>query len=167
MPFPAPSKTQACDYQATSSLFSIAALDQLPDCRGDAFQVSYTIFDKDELKGCQCQRFRIVRLPELQQITNFVQREAQLLRALDEAQTIEIFGRVLTIATERLGRNAKQAAPLVVADRFDIDANAPRLRPSGNSRNLVTLAIFQPGANIPASPCSRRYIQANNSAMAR
>ncbi len=61
---------------------------------------------------------------ERQQAGDLVEREAEFLGALDEADAIDQIDRVAAIATVPV-RHRQQVSSLVVAHRFDADAGAP------------------------------------------
>src|SRR5579863_4004180 len=61
-----------------------------------------------------------------QQVAYLVEREAELARPADEDQALHVCGRVDAVATRRSLRLGNHADPLVVADRLDVAAGAPR-----------------------------------------
>src|SRR5881409_1711407 len=58
--------------------------------------------------------------PQSEQSLDLIQREAQLLRVLDEAEARDRVVRVLAVAGRRAPRGREQASPLVVTDRLDV-----------------------------------------------
>ena len=63
---------------------------------------------------------------ELEQSAHFFQREAELLRALDEAQPGYVAVIVMADAARRLWRHFQQRLPLVITDGFDMNRHARR-----------------------------------------
>src|SRR5437870_1406426 len=58
--------------------------------------------------------------PQSEQSLDLIQREAQLLRVLDEAEARDRVVRVLAVAGRRAPRGREQASPLVITDRLDV-----------------------------------------------
>src|SRR6266581_8978549 len=57
---------------------------------------------------------------EAEQFLDFIERETQLLRVLDEAKARDRVVRVLAVAGWRAPRGREQASPLVITDRLDV-----------------------------------------------
>src|SRR3989449_3807670 len=58
--------------------------------------------------------------PQSEQSLDLIQREAQLLRVLDEPEARDRVVRVLAVAGRRAPRGREQASPLVITDRLDV-----------------------------------------------
>jgi len=65
-------------------------------------------------------RTAVAAVGKIEQGRDLLQREAQALRALDEADAIDEGRRIVAHGPGRAG-HGQQAAPLVVADRLDTD----------------------------------------------
>ena len=70
-----------------------------------------------------------------QQVPNLLQTETQLLRPLDEAQTLHVFRRVVPNPSQGFHGFGHEPAPLVIADGFHINPS-----PSGESTNGAPLS---------------------------
>ena len=62
--------------------------------------------------------------PQSEQSLDLIQREAQLLRVLDEAEARDRVVRVLAVAGRRAPRGREEASPLVITDRLDVDVGS-------------------------------------------
>src|SRR5260370_10979658 len=74
--------------------------------------------------------------PQAEQLLDFLQREAQLLRVLDEAQTADRVLGVLAIARRRAPRGGEHAAALVVTDRLNVHVGRRRDLADGQRHHL-------------------------------
>jgi len=63
---------------------------------------------------------------EPQQVSYLVQGEAELAGPADKDQALYVFARVDAVAARRAFRLRDEADPLVIADRLDVAAGAPR-----------------------------------------
>src|SRR5438445_250071 len=99
-------------------------------CRGQPLQRAFhapeigdLLLDEfNLLSGFPRDRVACSAVPDAQaeQLLDFLQREAELLRVLDEAEARDCVARVLAVAGRRASRGREQASPLVVTDRLDV-----------------------------------------------
>jgi mono/diheme cytochrome c family protein len=110
------------------------------------------------------------RVSGRQQIADFIERKADLLRLLDEAQPIDRFRRVEPKPAPATFCARQQPPPFVVADRIDTDAGAcgqlsyaklPRTHTHFYITHIDFYSVFVPGE---VYLCSRFLISSNASA---
>ena len=90
------------DRASLGGLFPVALLNQIGEHRTHCRQTCQLPVDQVHLAGGQLTGFRAqARFLQPQQPCNFLQREAQRLRPLDEAQPLHHFRRIPAIPAQR------------------------------------------------------------------
>ncbi len=110
-------------------LTSLTVLDQAPKRLGQGPQVSHLVFYLPQLSLRSPLHVATAGRrddPEVEQLGDLVQREAQCLRVLDEAQSSERVITVEPVTRQFPSCRAQKPPSFVISDRLDIDTNCLR-----------------------------------------